>query len=117
MFFFLHAGDGFLEEGDVAVDVGGFRLRGLRGRRRASDARTMQASSSRTGLPLSKALHDAVDIAGGFEPFDISDLLAGRDRVSFLHRKFGLDEFAEHAGGEFGEADAPQPARPTGAIQ
>ncbi len=57
---------------------------------------------------MERAVHDAVDVAGGFEALDPADLLAWGDGAADLGGEFCLDEFAEHAGGEFGEADAPE---------
>ena len=113
VFLFGHAGDGGIEEGDVGVDVEGV------GGRVAVDgvepAVEVGVAADETGVggegwvgACEVAVHDAEDIAGGFEALDVADVHALGDGVADGWIEDEVDEFAEHAGGEFGEADLPE---------
>ena len=60
------------------------------------------------------AVHHGKDAGRGLESLDGADLLTGFDRAAMGHGKTRLHQFAEHAGGELGEPDAPDRRDPPG---
>ena len=62
------------------------------------------------------AVDDREQITDGLEALDCAKPAAGGDGLAGFYFEHHFDEFAEHAGGELGEADPPEGALPCGSL-